>query len=54
MHKPNVSCYSLSLYMFVVFALAGCQGDAVSVVPAEPGDVIFTEVMPELKSADSS
>ena len=54
MHKPHVPRYSLSLYMLVVFALAGCQGDAVSVGPAEPGDVIFTEVMPELKSADSS
>jgi hypothetical protein len=54
MYKPHLSRCSLSLYMLVVIALAGCQGDSVSVVPPEPGDVIFTEVMPELKSADSS
>ena len=40
--------------MSVLVALAGCQGEAVFVFPEGPGDVLFTEVMPELEPADGS
>ena len=54
MHKLRGMPLFPGLYIFVLVALAGCQGEAVSVFPEEPGDVLFTEIMPELEPADGS